>query len=748
MVKHRKLRPSGNSRKPFAEQIRDIFNDNFRTFFNHRQIARKIGAKNEMQKKEVVAILESLLKEGFLEQDSPGRYRRNLADMVLAGTFTRQHGRLLVQPDNDGTLLYVSEANALHALHGDRVEYAAISHGKYRGEARILDVVERRGKQQVVGTVEALGRKEYALRVDNRAFDNRVYLSATHLHGAKAGEKVVARLLDWVIYDDSPTGEVVEILGASGENDTEMHAILAEFGLPTRYPEELEKEADKIDDKISAEEIARREDFRNVTTFTIDPYDAKDFDDALSLRLLSENRWEIGVHIADVTHYIKPGTPIDREAYRRGTSVYLVDRTVPMLPERLCNGICSLRPQEDKLCFSVVFEMDTDANVLASRIVRTVIRSDRRFTYEEAQEIIETGTGDCAEQITTLNRLAVILRRRRFEKGAIDFDRQEMKFIIDEKGRPVGIFNKVSEDAHKLIEEFMLLANRTVAERIGKVQKRETPKPFVYRVHDNPDPEKMTELSTFVRRLGLTLQPAGTRAEVADSINSMLKHVHGAPEENLVSMLTIRTMAKAVYTTRNIGHYGLAFDYYTHFTSPIRRYPDMMVHRLLERYLIDNGRAVDADELEDRCVHASDMEQLAANAERASIKYKQAEYLSERLGQVFDGTISGISERGIFVEIDENKCEGFISVRDLDDDYYTFDEASYCLCGRRSRRIYRLGDPMRIIIAKVDIERRQIDFVPEEKGLAPARTFAPNRGKRILSPKEFGLRKAKKKHRL
>ena len=419
-----------------------------------------------------------------------------------------------------------------------------------------------------------------------------------------------------------------------------------------------------------------------------------------------------------------------------------------MLPERLCNGICSLRPLEDKLCFSVVFEMDADANVLASRIVRTIIRSDRRFTYEEAQEIIETGMGDCAEQITTLNRLAVILRRRRFEKGAIDFDRQEMKFIIDEKGRPIGIFNKVSEDAHKLIEEFMLLANRTVAERIGKVQKRETPKPFVYRVHDNPDPEKMTELSTFVRRLGLTLQPAGTRAEVADSINSMLKHVHGAPEENLVSMLTIRTMAKAVYTTRNIGHYGLAFDYYTHFTSPIRRYPDMMVHRLLERYLIDNGRAVDADELEDRCVHASDMEQLAANAERASIKYKQAEYLSGRLGQAFDGTISGISERGIFVEIDENKCEGFISVRDLDDDYYTFDEASYCLCGRRSRRIYRLGDPMRIIIAKVDIERRQIDFVPEEKGLAPARTFAPNRGKRILSPKEFGLRKAKKKHRL
>ena len=745
MAKHRKLRPEGNSRKPFAEQVRDIFNDNFRTLYNHRQIARKIGAKNEMQKKEVVAILESLLREGFIEQESPGRYRRNIADLVLTGTFTRQPGHLAIQPDKGGDTLRVSEANALHALTGDTVEYAIITHGRLRGEARVFDIIARNGRQQIVGTVAGTGRHEVTLRVDNRAFDNTVFIPSSRLNGAKEGEKVIARLLDWPIYNDSPTGEVVEILGVGGENDTEMHAILAEFGLPVRYPEELEKAADGIDDRITPEEIARREDFRDVTTFTIDPYDAKDFDDALSLRRLSDNTWEAGVHIADVTHYVKPGIPIDREAYGRGTSVYLVDRTVPMLPERLCNNICSLRPQEEKLCFSVIFEIDDNAHIHHSRIVRTVIRSDRRFTYEEAQEIIETGRGDCAEEILKFNQLAGLLRQQRFAKGSIDFDRQEMKFIIDEKGHPIGIFNKISQEAHKLIEEFMLLANRTVAERIGRPPKRQTPKPFVYRVHDNPDPEKMANLSTFVRRLGLTLQPTGTRTEVAESINGMLTRVHGTPEENLISMLTIRTMAKAIYTTQNIGHYGLAFDYYTHFTSPIRRYPDMMVHRLLERYL-DNGRAVNADELEERCTHASDMEQLAANAERASIKYKQAEFLAERLGQAFDGTISGITEHGVYVEIDENKCEGFIPLREFDDDYYTFDDASYCISGRRSRRIYRLGDPMRIIIAKVDIERRTVDFVPESKGLSPAPP-APLSYKKILTPKEFGIRKARKKHR-
>ena len=530
MVKHRKLRPEEKQQKSFAGHIREFFNENFRAFYNPRQIARKVGAKNEMQKREVAELLDGMVKEGFLLQESPGRYRRNAADLFLSGTFVRDHSRLSIVPDNGGDALYVSENNARHALSGDKVEYLLISRGKYRGEAEVTDITKRCSAQQIVGTVEKAGTKETTLRVDSRAFDFRVYVPTDQTLGAKEGEKVVARLTDWPPYNTSPSGAVIEILGKSGENDTEMHAILAEFGLPTHYPEELEKLADEIDDRISADEIARREDFRDITTFTIDPADAKDFDDALSLRRLSDGKWEVGVHIADVTHYVKPGSPIDREAYQRGTSVYLVDRTVPMLPERLCNQICSLRPNEEKLCFSVVFELDDNGKVLKSHIARTVIRSDRRFAYEEAQQIIESGKGDCANEILTLNRLAMALRKQRFAHGAIDFDRQEMKFVIDEKGRPISVYTKESKEANKLIEEFMLLANRTVAETIGRVPKNRTPKPFVYRVHDNPDPEKMATLSEFVHRLGLKLKATGTRSEITDSINQLLTQVHNTPK--------------------------------------------------------------------------------------------------------------------------------------------------------------------------------------------------------------------------
>ena len=475
MVKHRKLRPEEKQQKSFAEHIREFFNENFRAFYNPRQIARKVGAKNEMQKREVIELLDGMVKDGFLLQESPGRYRRNAADLFLTGTFVRDHSRLSIVPDKGGDTLYVSENNARHALSGDKVEYLLISRGKYRGEAEVTDIAKRCSAQQIVGTVEKAGTKETALRVDSRAFDFRVYIPVGQTLDAKEGEKVVARLTDWPLYNASPSGEIIEILGKSGENDTEMHAILAEFGLPTHYPEDLEKLADEIDDRISADEIARREDFRDITTFTIDPADAKDFDDALSLRRLSEGNWEVGVHIADVTYYVKPGSPIDREAYQRGTSVYLVDRTVPMLPERLCNQICSLRPNEEKLCFSVVFEIDDNGKVQKSHIARTVIRSDRRFAYEEAQQVIESGKGDCVDEILTLNRLAIALRKQRFAHGAIDFDRQEMKFVIDEKGRPISVYTKESKEANKLIEEFMLLANRTVAETIGRVPKTARP---------------------------------------------------------------------------------------------------------------------------------------------------------------------------------------------------------------------------------------------------------------------------------
>ena len=489
-----------------------------------------------------------------------------------------------------------------------------------------------------------------------------------------------------------------------------MHAILAEFGLPYSYPENVEAAADKIPDEISAEEIARREDFRRVTTFTIDPKDAKDFDDALSIRSLGGGLWEVGVHIADVSHYVKEGTVIDKEAERRATSVYLVDRTIPMLPERLCNLLCSLRPDEEKLAYSVIFQMNDKAEVLQHRIVHTVIKSDRRFTYEEAQQVIETGEGDYKYDLLELDRLAKQLRERRMAGGALEFDRVEVKFEIDEKGKPLRVYFKESKDANKLVEEFMLLANRTVAEAIGKVPKGKKAKVFPYRIHDLPDPNKLDTLAQFIARFGYKLRTAGNRSDLSKSINRMLDDVKGKKEQNLIETVSIRAMQKACYSTHNIGHYGLGFEYYTHFTSPIRRYPDMMVHRLLTKYLDEHGRTVSEKKYEALCEHSSAMEQLAAQAERASIKYKQVEFMQEHLGQVYDGVISGVTEWGLYVELNENKCEGMIPIRDLDDDYYEYDEKNYCLRGRRKKHVYSLGDTITIKVARANLEKKQLDF--------------------------------------
>ena len=593
-------------------------------------------------------------------------------------------------------------------MDGDKVKVQLFAKRKgAEPEGEVVEILESK-ERTFVGKLQVA--KGFAFLItENKTLANDIFIPKDKLKGGKNGDKAIVRIVEWPDEAKNPLGEVIDILGIAGQNTAEMHAILAEFGLPYKYPSSVEKAADKIPEAISPEEIENREDFRGITTFTIDPKDAKDFDDALSARRLDNGNWEVGVHIADVTHYVKTDGVIDKEAQSRATSVYLVDRTIPMLPERLCNQICSLRPDEEKLCFSAVFELNSDAVVQNSRICRTIIKSDRRFTYEEAQEVIETGEGDYKEEILALNDLAKKLRERRFKSGAINFDRYEVKFEIDEQGKPVRVYFKVSKDANKLIEEFMLLANRTVAEFVGRPPKGKTKKTFVYRIHELPDPDKMENFASFIRRFGYKLKTDGTKTDVSKGINSLLDNVQGKPEENLIETVAIRAMQKARYSTENIGHYGLAFEYYTHFTSPIRRYPDMMVHRLLERYLA-GGRSVIQKKYEDLCDHCSSMEQVAANAERASIKYKQVEFMQDKLGMAFDGVISGVTEWGLYVELNENKCEGLVPIRDLDDDYYEFDEKNYCLLGRRKKRQYRLGDPITIKVAQANLERKQLDF--------------------------------------
>jgi ribonuclease R len=684
-----------------------IFYENTDKIFNYKQLAAIIGAKDEMSRQLINVVLMELRDAENLDEVERGKYRLKSHGGIVTGIVEinpKGYGEL--NCEEIGKPVFISEANMNHAMDGDTVKVRLYARRKRSNpEGEVIEVIER-AKTTFVGTVEISHFSAFLIPTRKTPFD--LFIPKDKLNGAKDGQKAIARILDWPEHARNPFAEIIDVLGDAGNNTTEMHAILAEFGLPYKYPEKVDRAANKIPMEIPEAEIKSRRDFRDVPTFTIDPADAKDFDDALSLHKLENGLWEVGVHIADVTYYVLPDSLLEEEAYNRATSVYLVDRVVPMLPERLSNGVCSLRPDEDKLCFSAVFQVDDQCKVEHEWFGRTVIHSDRRFTYEEAQQVIETGEGDMKDEILTLNRLAKIMREKRFAEGSMGFDRVEVKFEIDEKGRPLSVFYKESKEANNLIEEFMLLANKRVAEFIGKPGAKKKERTFVYRIHDKPDPDKLDSFNHFIKRFGYGIMTNSPQA-VSASMNKLIEHVNGKKEQNVIETLAIRTMAKAEYSTRNIGHYGLGFDYYTHFTSPIRRYPDMMAHRLLSRYLAD-GRSVPAPPWEEMCRHSSDMETRAANAERASIRYKQVEFMSDKIGQVFKGVISGVKDWGIYVELEDNKCEGMIPLHELTDDYYEFDEKNYCITGRRTHKKYQLGDDIEVEIVRANLEKKQLDF--------------------------------------
>ena len=721
------------TKKQLAEQLTSFFQSQPNETYSFKEIFRALKLKTHPAKMLAIDVMEEMAWDDFLAKVGDSAYTLNTKGQVQEGTFIRKaNGKNTFQPDDGGTPVFVSERNSMAALNGDhvKVQYMARRQNHIK-EAMVIEILQRK-KDTFVGKLRV--EKDIAFLVtQENLFIHDILIPKKKLRGGTTGDRALVKITQWPDANHKNLmGEVVDVLGAAGDNDVEMNTILAQYGLPYKYPKRVEDAAEKISAEITEQDFKEREDFRDVWTCTIDPKDAKDFDDALSIRRLEkEGLWEVGVHIADVSHYVKEGDIIDREAQQRATSVYLVDRTIPMLPERLCNFICSLRPNEEKLAFSCIFNLDDDANVKAYRIVHTVIKSNRRYAYEEAQQLLEdngvvdsTGEpapkpgkdgykGEYAEEIITLDRLAKLLRARRFKGGSVKFDSEELHFDVDNTGKPLRCYFKRSKDANKLIEEFMLLANKTVAESIGKTVKGKKAKTLPYRVHDNPDPQKFENLREFSAKFGYKLKSSSTKGATARALNKLMDEVQGTREEKVIQTIALRSMMKAKYTTHNIGHFGLAFDYYTHFTSPIRRYPDTMVHRLITRYQ-NGGRSANKDHYEELCEHCSDMELVAQNAERDSIKYKMVEFMGEHIGECYDAHISGIQSFGIYAEIDENHCEGMIPMRDLDDDYYDFDEKNYCLVGRRRHHVYQLGDPIRIKVAKANLERKQLDFTLDD----------------------------------
>lgn len=705
-----KEKKSNPYKEALARLIVDVFEKSGNKILNYKQVSAKLNLSDTDSKVAIADILTEGSQRGLFEQPSKGKFKLAQLRVYITGKvdMTADGSAYIVPEDELENDIYIAPRKLRQALHGDIVKVHVYERRKgNKREGEVVEILER-AKMDFTGTIDISTSYAFFL-ADDRKMLNDIFVPLDNLNGAKDGEKVVVSIIEWPKNAKNPIGKVKTILGKKGENDTEMNAILADYGFPLSFPKEVEAAAENIDGTITADEIAKRRDFRDTLTFTIDPADAKDFDDAISFKKLDNGNYEIGVHIADVSHYVTPDSILDKEAFERGTSVYLVDRVIPMLPERLSNDLCSLRPHEDKLCFSAVFEMDDRAKVLDQWFGRTIVHSDRRFTYEEAQEIIESGKGDHAEAILKLNDLAKILKDERFRHGAISFETEEVKFRLDEKGKPIGVYTRVRKDAHKLIEDFMLLANRKVAEYIGKQGKGKNKLGFIYRFHDVPKPETLTTFSQFAARFGHRLS-IKTDKEAAKSLNALMTKIEGSKEQNLLTTLAVRSMAKAIYTTKQSSHYGLAFDYYTHFTSPIRRYPDVLVHRLLQYYL-DGGSKINTEHYEKLADHASQMERRAAEAERASIKYKQAEYLENQIGVEFTGIVSGVTEWGMYVEIEENKCEGMVRLRDITDDYYTLDEKNYAIIGQRRKKVYQLGDEVQIKVKKVDLEKRQIDFI-------------------------------------